>query len=128
MKKKTHLYKLKISKFTKHYYKAIDLWITDMMQADIAVDLSEHIEEDNQNQQTYESKTYDSLSALSLSLVCMQLEHLQLMLQMQIISILESKTRRCSNNLSKMKKEPKKKKLILLVLYIQSYQTSLQSC
>lgn len=99
-----------------------------MMQADIAVDLSEHIEEDNQNQQTYESKTYDSLSALSLSLVCMQLEHLQHVLQMQIISILESKTRRCSNSLSKMKKEPKKKKVILLVLYIQSYQTSLQSC
>lgn len=54
-----------------------------MMQAHIAVDLSEHIEEDNQNQQTYESKTYDSLSALSLSLVCLQLEHLQHMLQMQ---------------------------------------------
>lgn len=54
------MHKLTISKFTKHYYKAIDLWITDMMQTDIAVDLCVHIEEDNQNQQTYESKTCDS--------------------------------------------------------------------
>ena len=60
LSKKNHLYKLTISKFTKHYYKAIDLWITDIMQIDIAVDLSVHMEEDNQNQQTYESKTYDS--------------------------------------------------------------------
>ena len=53
------MYKLTISKFTKHYYKAIDLWITDIMQIDIAVDLSVHMEEDNQNQQN-ESKSYDS--------------------------------------------------------------------
>lgn len=82
------MYKLTISKFTKHYYKAIDLWITDMMQTDTmqtdtTVDRIVHIEEDNQNQQTYESKTYDSLRALSLSLVCMQLEHLEHMRQMQ---------------------------------------------
>ena len=83
LSKKNHLCKLTISKFTKHYYKAIDLWITDMMQTDITVDLIVHIEEDNQNQQTCESKTYDSLSDLSLSLVCMQLEHLEHMRQMQ---------------------------------------------
>ena len=77
------MYKLTISKFTKHYYKAIDLWITDMKQTYTTVDLIVHIEEDNQNQQTYESKTYDSLRALSLSLVCMQLEHLKHMRQMQ---------------------------------------------
>ena len=60
LSKKNHLYKLTISKFTKHCYKAIDLWITDMLQTDITMDLSVHMEEDNQNQQTYESKTYDS--------------------------------------------------------------------
>ena len=54
-----------------------------MMQTDITVDVSVRMEEDNQNQQTYESKTYDSLRALSLSLVCMQLEHLEHMRQMQ---------------------------------------------
>ena len=59
LSKKNHLYKLTISKFTKHCYKAIDLWITDMMQTDITVDLSVHMEEDNQNQQN-ESKSYDS--------------------------------------------------------------------
>ena len=31
-----------------------------MMQTNITMDLSVHMEEDNQNQQTYESKTYDS--------------------------------------------------------------------
>ena len=30
------------------------------MQIDITVDLSVHMEEDNRNEQTYESKTYDS--------------------------------------------------------------------
>ena len=30
-----------------------------MMQTDITVDVSVRMEEDNQNQQTYESKTYD---------------------------------------------------------------------
>ena len=30
-----------------------------MMQTDIPVDVSVRMEEDNQNQQTYESKTYD---------------------------------------------------------------------
>ena len=50
LSKKNHLYKLTISNFTKHYYKAIDLWIIDMMQIDITVDLSVHMEEDNQNQ------------------------------------------------------------------------------
>ena len=31
-----------------------------MMQTNITMDLSVHMEEDNQNQQTYEGKTYDS--------------------------------------------------------------------